>query len=162
MKDFNAFLDMRTYRNWVHKISSWKYLSEDCPAIFPWTQSPSFLLSTLNSFQGVLKISFNPYRGRWQLPMARSKRICMTRSLSFASGWSEIIFCSWYRSISGSPSFADYFTPNPSDPQAGIPEEFIIMSFISKPENTIIHIEYSPADGRDREVGISWSLIALR
>ena len=29
MKDFNAFLDLRRYKNWAHKIASWKYLSED-------------------------------------------------------------------------------------------------------------------------------------
>lgn len=29
MKDFSAFLGMRKWKNWVHKISSWKNLSED-------------------------------------------------------------------------------------------------------------------------------------
>ena len=29
MKDISAFLDMRRYENWAHKIGSWKYLSED-------------------------------------------------------------------------------------------------------------------------------------
>ena len=29
MKDFSALLDMRRFNNWVHKISSWKDLSED-------------------------------------------------------------------------------------------------------------------------------------
>ena len=61
---------MRRYKNWAHKISSWKYLMT-CPASFSWAQSDSFLLSTLNPFQGMLKVSsrsstwFNPCRGRW-------------------------------------------------------------------------------------------------
>ena len=28
MKDFSAFLDMGSYKNWAHKIGFWKYLSE--------------------------------------------------------------------------------------------------------------------------------------
>ena len=91
MKDFSAFLDVRKYKNWAHKISSWKYLSEDLsfqsPSPYhrnprpsptsppPPAQSASFLLSTLNSFQGMLKVGscrstwFNPCRGRWQVPV---------------------------------------------------------------------------------------------
>ena len=76
MKDINAFLDMRRYKNWAQKICSWKCLSEDlsCQA-FPEQNAPS-LLSTLNSFQGGLKTSscsstwFNPCRGRWQVLVA--------------------------------------------------------------------------------------------
>ena len=49
---------------------------ETCPSSF--SLSPKYLisLSTLNAFQGVLKVSscrsmwFNPYRGKWQVPMA--------------------------------------------------------------------------------------------
>ena len=73
MKDFSAFLDMRRYKNWAHKIGSWKYLTIWRPVlpVFPRAQRASFLLSILNSFQGVLKISssawFNPCRGRWQV-----------------------------------------------------------------------------------------------
>ena len=77
MKDFSAFLDMRRYRHWAHKISFWKYLTIWRPVlpVFHWAQSTSFLLSTLNSFQGVLKISrcsstwFDSWRGRWQVPI---------------------------------------------------------------------------------------------
>ena len=33
---FGAFLDMRRYKNWDHKISSWKYLAEDLSCqLFP-------------------------------------------------------------------------------------------------------------------------------
>ena len=72
------FLDMKRYKNWAHKISSWKYLIIWRPVlpVFPRAQSASFLFSTLNSFQGVLKVSscsstwFNPCRGRWQVPLA--------------------------------------------------------------------------------------------
>ena len=76
MKNFSAFLDMRRCKSWAHRISSWKYLSEDLSWQFFPEQSASFLLSTLNSFQEVLKISsfsstwLNPCRGRWQVPMA--------------------------------------------------------------------------------------------
>ena len=43
IKDFSAFLDMRRYKNWAHKISSWKYLSEDlfCQ-FFPEHRVPHF------------------------------------------------------------------------------------------------------------------------
>ena len=34
MKDFSACLDMRIYKNWAHKIFSWKYLSEDLSCQF--------------------------------------------------------------------------------------------------------------------------------
>ena len=51
MKEFSAFLDMGWYKNWAHKISSWKCLSEDLSCQFSQVQSASFVLSTLNSFQ---------------------------------------------------------------------------------------------------------------
>ena len=53
MKDFSVFWDMRKYKNWAHKISSWEYLIVWRPVrpVFPWAQSASFLLSTLNSFR---------------------------------------------------------------------------------------------------------------
>ena len=77
MKDFSAFLDMGRNKSQAHKISSWKYLTVWRPAlpVFLRAQSASFLLSTLNSFQRVLKVSsscstwFNPLRDRWQVPM---------------------------------------------------------------------------------------------
>ena len=53
LKDFNAFLDRRRYKNWAHKISSSEYLTIwrlGLP-VFLWAQSTSFLLSTLNSFR---------------------------------------------------------------------------------------------------------------
>ena len=53
MKDSSASLDMRRYKNWAHKISSWEYLSADLSCqFFPWAQGASFLLPTLNSFMG--------------------------------------------------------------------------------------------------------------
>ena len=78
MKDFSAFLDMRRCMNWTHKIFSSKYLTIWRPVlpVFPRTQISSFLLSTLNSFQGLLLTScsgswFDPCRGRWQVPICR-------------------------------------------------------------------------------------------
>lgn len=62
---------MRRQKNWTYKMKSSKSLSED-PASSPTppqAQSVSFLSSTLNSFQRLLKVSstcFNPYRGRGQ------------------------------------------------------------------------------------------------
>ena len=41
MKDFSAFLDSSTYKNWAHKIGSWKYL-KTYPASFPLSRVPSF------------------------------------------------------------------------------------------------------------------------
>ena len=54
MKECSTFIDMRIFKNWAHKISSWKYLIiEDLSCqVFPWAQSASFLLSTLNSLRG--------------------------------------------------------------------------------------------------------------
>ena len=80
IKNFYAFLGMRRYKSWAHKIDFWKYLTIWRPVlpIFPRAQNASSLLSTLNSFQGVLKISccsstwFNPCRGRWQVPTANA------------------------------------------------------------------------------------------
>ena len=59
MKEFSAFLDMRRYKSWAHKIGSWKDLTIRRPVlpVFPRAQSTSFVLSHLNSFQGVLKVS---------------------------------------------------------------------------------------------------------
>ena len=54
MKDFSAFLDRRRDKNWAHKINSWEHLTIWRPVLpVPhWTQSASFLLSSLNSFRG--------------------------------------------------------------------------------------------------------------
>ena len=76
MKDFSAFLDMRRYKNWAHKISSHEYLFEDLPCQF--SQNTECLVSALHSglLQGVLEVSscsstwFNPGRGGWQVPEA--------------------------------------------------------------------------------------------
>ena len=75
MKDFSAFLHMRKYKNWAHKISSLKYLTVWRP-VWPVHRLPpipvpariaSLLIPTRNSFHGVLKVSnstwFNPCRG---------------------------------------------------------------------------------------------------
>ena len=50
MKDFSAFLDMRRYRNWAHKISFWKYLTIWRPVlpVFHWGQSTEYLISALH------------------------------------------------------------------------------------------------------------------
>ena len=55
-KDVSAFLDMKGYKNWAHKISSWEWL-KTCPASFSLSLNTSFLLFTLNSFRRVLKVS---------------------------------------------------------------------------------------------------------
>ena len=75
MKNFSAFLDMRSYKNWNHKIFSWKYLTIWRPIlpVFPRAQNVSFLICILKSFQGVLRVSncsslwFNPRGGRMQM-----------------------------------------------------------------------------------------------
>ena len=85
MKNFIAFLDTKRYKNWTLKIGSWKDLTiwrlvlpvsspraPPTPPPPPPLQADSFLLSTLNSSQRVLKISscnstwFN-HCGRWQV-----------------------------------------------------------------------------------------------
>ena len=73
MKDFSAFLHVRRCKN-LKPAPENMYL-KTCPASFPRAQSASFLLSSLNSFPGVLKVSscrstwFNPCRGRRQVPI---------------------------------------------------------------------------------------------
>jgi len=92
MKGFSAFLDKRWYKNWPHKKNnSWKYLSEDLSCrsspSSPHSQHPltchltpaehrvPHFCSTLESFQGMLKISncsstwFDSCRGKWQVPI---------------------------------------------------------------------------------------------
>ena len=53
-KDFSVFLDMRRCKNGAHKIFSWEHLTiwRSLLPIFPRSQSDSFLISRLNSFQG--------------------------------------------------------------------------------------------------------------
>ena len=55
-RDFSAFLDMRRCKNWAHKVISWEYLTSWRLTVH-FSQSASFLLSTLNSLQRVLKVS---------------------------------------------------------------------------------------------------------
>ena len=76
MKDFSAFRDKRWFKSWAHKICSWEYLTlKTCPASSPRARSASFLLSTLNSFRGLLEVSSfsstwsDPCPGRWQVLM---------------------------------------------------------------------------------------------
>ena len=77
MQDLSVLLDMRSYTIWAHKISSWKYLSDDMFCQFSRAQSASCLLSTLSSLPGVLQVSpcsstgFNPRGGRGQMPRAK-------------------------------------------------------------------------------------------
>ena len=78
MSPWSAFLDMRRYKNWAHKIGSWEYLTVWRPVLPVFPSSTEFLISSLHPelLSGVLKISscsstwINPYRWRWQGPMA--------------------------------------------------------------------------------------------
>ena len=58
MKEFSALLDMRKYKNWAHKISSWKYLSEElfCQ-FFPEHRVPHFCSPLWNTFSRCWKSS---------------------------------------------------------------------------------------------------------
>ena len=84
MKAFSAFLDTRRWKNWAHKIFSWKYLIIWRPVlpVFPRAENASFLIATLNPFQGLLKVSscssswFNPCGGRWQVPICSWQTSC--------------------------------------------------------------------------------------
>ena len=55
----------------VHKVFFWKiFIWRPVLPVFLRAQSASFLISTLNSFQSVLKVSgqrLHPCRGRWQV-----------------------------------------------------------------------------------------------
>ena len=78
MSPWSAFLDMRRYKNWAHKISSWEYLTLWRPVLPVFPSSTERLISALHPelLSRVLKISscsstwINPYRWRWQGPMA--------------------------------------------------------------------------------------------
>ena len=76
---FLCFLRYEEIQELGSSISYWDYLSEDLffKSFLPLpTESASFLLSAMNSFQRVLKVSscsstwFNPCRGRRQAPLA--------------------------------------------------------------------------------------------
>ena len=66
---FSAFPDTRKYMNWAHKLAPENVYLKTSPvslcliiwrrvlSVFPGAQRASLLLSTLNSFQGMLKIS---------------------------------------------------------------------------------------------------------
>ena len=56
MKDFSAFLGQDARTGLIILSPEDNYL-KTCSASFPRGQSASFLISTLNSFQGVLKVS---------------------------------------------------------------------------------------------------------
>ena len=55
MKDSSAFLDMRRYKNWAHKIGSWKTSNyQTCPASFsPKYRVPHFCSPPWTPFRGV-------------------------------------------------------------------------------------------------------------
>ena len=56
MKDFSAFLGMRKWKNWVHKISSWKNLSEDLfRQVFPEHRGSYFCPPPWTPFKGCWK-----------------------------------------------------------------------------------------------------------
>ena len=65
---------------WIHKIFSQKYHLKAYSASFPRAQDASFLISALNSFQGVLKVSychgyrFNLGRVKWGATFFRSHK----------------------------------------------------------------------------------------
>ena len=101
MKDFSAFLDLRRYKNWPQKTSSWEYLTTWRPVLLGFSPNPeqkaAFLLSTLNSIQEALKVTscrsrrYNPCRGRRQVPMDGKYQfvvgtsICKTRYIKLCS-----------------------------------------------------------------------------
>ena len=96
MKDFSAFIDTRRCENWIHKIISWKYLSEDLLCqFFSEHKCNSFLVSSMNSLQGVLKVSscssiwLNLYRGRWQVRICSWQKYYTERNKPDTDIWFE-------------------------------------------------------------------------
>ena len=93
MKDFSTFLDMSRYKNWAHKISYWEYLTiwKSALPVFPWAQSTSFPLSTLNSFRECWKseaaaahdLILVEVDGKqsWQVPICGWQYACMCTKL---------------------------------------------------------------------------------
>ena len=83
MKNFSAFLDMRRWKNWAHKIISWKYLSEDLFCQF--SQSTECLTPYLHPVlsQGVLKVS--KYSGSWFSPIGWQMPTSSSQTLIFNS-----------------------------------------------------------------------------
>ena len=64
MKDFSAFLDLRRFKNWAHKISSWEYLTTWRPALRVPTPP------TLNRRLHFCSPLCTPFRGHWRSPAA--------------------------------------------------------------------------------------------
>ena len=83
MKDFSAFLDMRRYKNWVHKKHSWEYLTIWRPVL----QFSGCTDSTLNTFREELEVSscsttqFNLVevdgKHPWQVPICGWQYLCL-------------------------------------------------------------------------------------
>ena len=94
INDFSAFLDMGRCKSWAHKIFSWQYLSEELP-VFPRMWRASFLTSTLDSFQRVLKVRgysgswFKPCRGRWQVPTYSWQKFKRQMGATSHTYWAE-------------------------------------------------------------------------
>ena len=87
MKDFSVFLDVRRYKNWARKISSWEYLSEDLFCQF--SRSTECLIPGLHPelLQGVWKVSCcsvwsSPCRGTRRGPTCSSQLLCKLAALT--------------------------------------------------------------------------------
>ena len=91
----------------------------------PWAQSTSFLLSTLNSFQGVSKVSscgstrLNPCRGRWvdgkcQLATDKPKAPAHSACVCLSPGWGD-------RALPGEALETNTATPNWDPPDNHVP-----------------------------------------
>ena len=62
---FSAFLDMRRYKNWAHKISSWKYLTIWKPVLpFPFSPPPHSL--SQHRVPHFFSSLWTPFRGCWK------------------------------------------------------------------------------------------------
>ena len=84
---------MSRYKNWAHKISYWEYLTiwKSALPVFPWAQSTSFPLSTLNSFRECWKseaaaahdLILVEVDGKqsWQVPICGWQYACMCTKL---------------------------------------------------------------------------------
>ena len=89
MKDFSALLDMRRYKNWAHKISSWKYLTIWRPALTvpvpapqPQPRVPYFCSPPWTPFSG------------WRRPAAAATHDLTLVEVDGKCPW-QVAICSW-------------------------------------------------------------------
>ena len=92
MKGLRAFLDMRRYQDWGHKICSWKYPTIQRP-VPPDSLEHRVPLSTLNSLSGCWRSTAQQHRVQsLQRPLANALAV-QSLAMLLASANLQLTFC---------------------------------------------------------------------